>query len=44
MRLDELTQTHKIRWHWTRSHAGDKYNERVDQLATEARQKISPTL
>ena len=44
MRLDELTQTHKIRWHWTRGHAGDKFNERVDQLATEARAKISQTL
>jgi ribonuclease HI len=41
MRLYDLTQTHKIRWHWTRGHAGDKFNERVDQLATQARQNIS---
>ncbi len=41
MRLHELTQTHKIKWHWTRGHAGDTFNERVDQLATEARQNIS---
>jgi ribonuclease HI len=44
MRLHELTQTHKIRWHWTRGHAGDTFNERVDQLATQARQKISQSL
>ena len=41
MRLYELTQQHQIKWHWTRGHAGDKFNERVDQLATEARLKIS---
>jgi ribonuclease HI len=41
MRLDDLTEKHKIKWHWTRGHAGDKFNERVDQLATEARLKIS---
>lgn len=40
MRLYELTLTHRINWHWTRGHAGDKFNERVDQLATEARQKL----
>lgn len=40
MRLDELNQKHDIAWHWTRGHAGDTFNERVDQLATEARRKI----
>ena len=39
-RLYELTQMHTIRWHWTRGHAGNAYNERVDQLATQARQRI----
>ena len=39
-RLYELTQTHTIRWRWTRGHAGDLHNERVDQLATQARQRI----
>jgi ribonuclease HI len=39
--LYELTQKHQIKWHWTRGHAGDKFNERVDQLATEARLNIS---
>ena len=37
IRLYELKQQHTIQWHWTRGHAGDKFNERVDQLATEAR-------
>ena len=43
VRLDELTRTHQIHWHWTRGHAGDKFNERVDQLATQARETITPT-
>ena len=40
IRLDELNQKHTIKWHWTRGHAGDTFNERVDQLATEARLKL----
>ncbi len=41
MRLHELTQKYKdINWHWTRGHAGDPNNERVDQLATAARTKV----
>ena len=39
--LHELTQKHQIKWHWTRGHAGDKFNERVDQLATAARLNLS---
>ncbi len=39
--LYDLTQQHQIKWHWTRGHAGDKFNERVDQLATEARLNLS---
>lgn len=35
--LHEATQRHEIQWHWVKGHAGDTYNERVDQLATEAR-------
>jgi ribonuclease HI len=27
---------HEITWHWTRGHAGDRWNERADQLASEA--------
>ncbi|MCL4251481.1 MAG: ribonuclease HI [Anaerolineae bacterium] len=42
MRLYELTQQHTIDWKWVRGHAGNQYNERVDQLATRAReQRIS---
>jgi len=39
-RLYAATQRHTIRWKWTRGHAGNRYNERVDQLATKAREKI----
>ena len=39
--LYDLTQKHQIKWHWTRGHAGDKFNERVDQLATAARLNLS---
>jgi len=41
IRLHELTQQHEIKWHWTRGHAGDKFNELVDQRATEERLKIT---
>ncbi len=27
---------HEINWHWVKGHAGNAYNERVDQLATAA--------
>jgi ribonuclease HI len=40
MRLDELRSRHKIDWKWTRGHAGNRYNERVDQLAAEARSRF----
>ncbi len=40
MRLDELVKQHKIKWNWTRGHAGNEYNERVDQLATAARRRV----
>lgn len=43
VRLDELTREHTIRWHWTRGHAGDTFNERVDQLATAARKSLTST-
>ncbi|WP_343717416.1 ribonuclease HI, partial [Inquilinus sp.] len=32
-RLDAATVPHKIRWEWTRGHAGHAENERVDELA-----------
>lgn len=37
--LHEATQVHTIRWAWVRGHAGNLYNERVDQLATQAREQ-----
>lgn len=40
-RLDELIQTHDVRWRWVRGHAGDPYNERCDELATEAIAKLA---
>lgn len=39
--LHEATQRHEITWKWVRGHSGVLYNERVDQLATEARKKFS---
>lgn len=40
-RLNEAAQRHDIEWRWVRGHAGNEHNERVDQLATEARLRIS---
>lgn len=39
-RLDAATQRHKITWKWVKGHANNPYNERVDQLATAARENI----
>ncbi|MEZ6234383.1 MAG: ribonuclease HI [Phycisphaerales bacterium] len=36
-RLDELIQTHTVRFHWVRGHDGHPENERCDQLAVAAR-------
>ncbi|WP_440053637.1 ribonuclease HI [Pseudoalteromonas sp. T1lg65] len=35
-RLDAATQRHQITWKWVKGHAGNKYNELVDDLAREA--------
>ena len=35
-RLAELIQLHDIRWQWVKGHAGNRWNERADQLATAA--------
>jgi ribonuclease HI len=35
-RLSELVQEHQIQWDWVRGHAGDRWNERADELATAA--------
>jgi ribonuclease HI len=42
-RLNDATQRHTIHWHWLKGHAGHVYNERVDKLATLARQTIENT-
>ena len=34
--LDQAIQPHQISWHWVRGHAGNRDNERVDRLASEA--------
>ena len=45
-RLDALVQRHHVQWRWVPGHAGDVYNERCDQLASEAiarqKQRSSP--
>lgn len=40
--LAEQVRRHTIEWHWVKGHAGDAMNERVDQLAREARLAITP--
>ena len=34
--LEAALEEHEIRWHWVRGHAGDRYNQRVDRLASKA--------
>ncbi len=34
--LEAAIQPHQIEWHWVRGHAGQRENERVDQLARRA--------
>ncbi len=34
--LDKTIQSHKITWHWVRSHTGNPGNERVDRLARQS--------
>lgn len=37
-----LVQQHQINWHWVEGHSGNPMNERVDELARQARLAISP--
>jgi ribonuclease HI len=39
-RLHAARQDHDVHWRWTKGHAGNKYNERVDQLATDALERL----
>lgn len=41
-RLWPLVKKHQMEWHWVKGHAGDELNERVDQLARQARLAITP--
>ncbi len=36
-RLLDAAKTHRIEWRWVRGHSGNPMNERVDRLATQAR-------
>ncbi len=38
--LDELAQTKKITWVWVKGHAGQEMNERCDELARTAAEKM----
>lgn len=40
-RLDQALVGHKVEWHWVRGHSGHPENERADQLATQAIDKMS---
>jgi len=40
VRLDEATTRHKITWKWVKGHSDNEHNERVDQLATAAREAL----
>lgn len=42
--LRELVGRHEVNWHWVRGHSGNPFNERVDNLAREARLRITPRL
>ena len=42
--LDQLINQHNIKWHWVKGHAGNKYNERADQLARKYIDKISKSI
>lgn len=33
--LAEVSKPHEIAWRWVRGHAGNEYNERVDEIARE---------
>jgi ribonuclease HI len=39
-RLLDAAKPHQVEWKWVRGHAGDVMNERVDVLATLARQSL----
>ena len=38
--LDEVLAKHKVEWHWVKGHSGHVENERVDQAANDAIDKM----
>jgi len=38
--LAEAQRNHQVEWHWIRGHRGHRWNERADELAREARQRL----
>tara|TARA_B100001765_G_C19310513_1_gene252862 strand:+ start:25 stop:450 length:426 start_codon:yes stop_codon:yes gene_type:complete len=34
--LNKISKKYKIEWHWVKAHAGDVFNEEVDELAKKA--------
>ena len=41
-RLLDAAKEHRIEWRWVRGHAGNAMNERVDRLASKARDQAVP--
>jgi ribonuclease HI len=39
-RILDAAKPHRIEWLWVRGHSGNEMNERADQLATEARERM----
>jgi ribonuclease HI len=39
-RLLAAAKPHKVEWRWVRGHSGNEMNERVDRLATAARERL----
>lgn len=39
-KLDSLMDQHEVEWRWVRGHSGDYYNERCDELATLAIERM----
>ena len=40
-RILDAAKPHQIEWRWVRGHSGNPMNERADQLATAARERLS---
>jgi ribonuclease HI len=40
-RILDAAKPHRVEWLWVRGHSGNEMNERADQLATEARERMS---